>query len=199
MERPFAESAEQNRGPILQVLRTRFSEPGTVLEIGSGTGQHAVHFARALPHLQWQPSDVAAHLAGIEAWSRDAALVNLRPARLLDVAGDPWPDEEFEYAYTANTAHIMHWPEVLAMLAGIGWVLRPGGLFAMYGPFAVGGRHTAPSNAAFDAMLRRSDPGMGVRDIDELMQAAGPCGLELEARVQMPVNNLMLIWQRTRP
>ncbi|AGA34445.1 protein of unknown function DUF938 [Thioalkalivibrio nitratireducens DSM 14787] len=196
MQRPFAESAEQNKDPILAVLREWFRAPGSVLEIGSGTGQHAVHFAAALPHLEWQASDVAAHAAGIEAWRVSAGLPNLRPVRVLDVATGPWPDEVFDYAYTANTAHIMHWPEVLAMLAGVGQVLRGGGLFAMYGPFAISGRHTAASNAGFDAALRRSNPGMGVRDLDQLHEAARDCALELVDRIVMPVNNLTLIWRR---
>ncbi|AHE99121.1 methylase [Thioalkalivibrio paradoxus ARh 1] len=198
MQRPFAESAEQNKGPILEVLREWFGAPGNVLEIGSGTGQHAVHFAAALPHLEWQPSDVAAHLGGIEAWRAAAGLANLRPARALDVATGPWPDEVFDYAYTANTAHIMHWREVLAMLAGVAQVLRGGGVFAMYGPFSVDGRQTAASNAAFDAALRRSDPGMGVRDLADLRNAAQRCELELVGQVAMPVNNLTLIWRRQR-
>jgi len=196
MSRLFAEAAEQNKEPILSVLREWFGSPGTVLEIGSGTGQHAVHFARELPHLVWQPSDVRAQLDGIEAWRAEAALDNLLPVRALDVAGE-WPAGEFDYVFTANTAHIMHWPEVLAMLAGVGRVLRAGGLMALYGPFAVGGQHTAPSNAAFDAALRRADPGMGVRDVGDLRREAEPHGLRLVESVPMPVNNLTLIWRRS--
>jgi SAM-dependent methyltransferase len=195
MSRLFAEAAEQNKEPILSVLREWFGGPGTVLEIGSGTGQHAVHFARELPHLVWQPSDLRAHLDSIEVWRAEAALDNLLPVRALDVAGE-WPAGEFDYVFTANTAHIMHWPEVLAMLDGVGRVLRAGGLMALYGPFAVGGRHTAPSNAAFDAALRSADPGMGVRDVADLCREAERHGLSLVESVPMPVNNLTLIWRR---
>ena len=196
--KPFAESAEQNKGPILGVLRAWFTEPGSVLEVGSGTGQHAVHFAAAMPHLVWQPTEVAGRIEGIEAWRRDAGLANLRPARVLEAAG-VWPAERYDYAFTANTAHIMHWPEVLASLAGVARALHRGGLFAMYGPFARGGRHTALSNLEFDRSLRRMDPGMGVRDIDDLLREALPLGLQLLETVAMPADNFTLIWRRQDP
>lgn len=195
MYKLLAESAEQNKDPILAVLRDWFHPPGTVLEIGSGTGQHAVHFANALPELVWQPSDVPEHFEGIEAWRQDAGLDNLLPTRVLDVAGE-WPRETFDYAFTANTAHIMHWPEVLATLAGVAGVLREGGIFAMYGPFAIDGEHTAASNAAFDRSLQQIDPGMGVRDLNDLRHAAAAQGLVLATVVPMPVNNLTLIWRK---
>jgi SAM-dependent methyltransferase len=196
VHKPFAPSAEQNKDPILRVLREWFAGPGAVLEVGSGTGQHAVHFAGNLPHLTWQPSETPGQIEGIEAWRLEAALDNIRPARVLDVSG-AWPEETFDYVFTANTAHIMHWPEVLSLLAGIGRVLRPGGVFAMYGPFARGGRHTAVSNAEFDEALRRSDPGMGVRDLDDLTCEAAPNGLLLVEVVPMPADNFTLIWRRS--
>ncbi len=191
--KPFAASAEQNRDPILDVLRRWFVEPGSVLEVGSGTGQHAVHFAAAMPHLTWQPTEVAGHIEGIEAWRLDAGLDNVLPARELHATGQ-WPGERYDYVFTANTAHIMHWPEVLAVLAGVSGVLRPGGLFAMYGPFARGGRHTAISNLDFDRALRRADPGMGVRDMDDIQRAAAPLGLELLEAIAMPADNFTLVW-----
>lgn len=193
--KPFAESAEQNKGPILEVLREWFSEPGSVLEVGSGTGQHAVHFAAAMPHVVWQPTEVADRVAGIEAWRAGSGLANLRPARLLDAEGE-WPAERYDYAFTANTAHIMHWQAVLAMLAGVAGVLRDEGLFAMYGPFARGGRHTARSNLEFDRSLRLMDPGMGVRDMDELQTRALSRGLHLIRVVEMPADNFTLLWRR---
>jgi SAM-dependent methyltransferase len=196
VRKPFAPSAEQNKGPILRVLQEWFAEPGTVLEVGSGTGQHAVHFAGNLPHLIWQPSETPGQVDGIEAWRLDAGLDNILPARVLDVA-DAWPEETFDYVFTANTAHIMHWPQVLATLAGVGRVLRAGGVFAMYGPFARGGRHTAVSNAEFDEALRRSDPGMGVRDLDDLTREASPHGILLLEAVPMPADNFTLIWRRS--
>jgi SAM-dependent methyltransferase len=194
--KPFAESADQNKDPILEVLGDWFRAPGRVLEIGSGTGQHAVHFARGLPDIVWQPSDVAEHLEGIEVWRLDSELANLLPALMLDVAG-VWPQALFDYVFTANTAHIMHWPEVQAMLAGVGRVLRAGGLFAMYGPFAVNGEHTAPSNAAFDLALKRVDPGMGVRDMADLCRESEGHGLVLDTVVPMPVDNLILIFKKS--
>lgn len=193
--KPFAASAEQNRDPILRVLRQWFEGAGSVLEVGSGTGQHAVYFAHHLPHLVWQPSDVAAHVAGIEAWRTEAGLGNVRPTRVLDAGGE-WPEETFDYAFTANTAHIMHWPEVIAMLAGVGRSLRAGGVFAMYGPFARGGRHTAASNFQFDQALRGSDPGMGVRDVDDLTREASRHALRLVETVSMPADNFTLIWRK---
>ena len=195
MQKPFAASADQNKDPILRVLLQWFDRPGTVLEVGSGTGQHAVHFARNLTHLTWQPSDVPAHVDGIEAWRAEAGLENIRPTRVLDALG-PWPEEVFDYVFTANTAHIMHWPAVLAMLGGVGRVLRAEGAFAMYGPFARSGRHTAVSNAEFDRALRLSDPGMGVRDMDDLSREGMKQGLQIVDVVPMPADNFTLIWRR---
>jgi SAM-dependent methyltransferase len=196
MHKPFAASAEQNKEPILRVLLEWFDRPGRVLEVGSGTGQHAVHFAARLPHLVWQPSEVAAHVAGVEAWRLEAGLDNLLPTQVLDVRGR-WPQQDFDYVFTANTAHIMHWPEVLATLAGVGRVLRGGGVFAMYGPFSVGGQHTGNSNVIFDQALRQADPGKGVRDVDDLRREARRQGLLLAATVPMPAENLTLIWHRS--
>lgn len=196
-DKPYAPAAEQNRAPILAVLRERFLAHGRVLEIGAGTGQHAVHFAAALPHLDWHPSDVAENLPGVEAWRAEAALPNLRPARALDVLRDPWPEGAFEYVYSANTVHIMHWPAVEALFAGVARVLAPGGLFALYGPFAHDGAHTAESNDRFDQALRAQDPGMGVRDRADLDALATASGLEPEAVIDLPANNQILLWRAT--
>ncbi|WP_017941910.1 MULTISPECIES: DUF938 domain-containing protein [unclassified Thioalkalivibrio] len=195
-DKPYAPAAEQNRAPILAVLRERFLAHGRVLEIGAGTGQHAAHFATALPHLDWHPSDVSENLPGVEAWRRDAAVPNLRPALPLDVLRDAWPEGPFEYVYSANTVHIMHWPAVEALFAGVARVLAPGGLFALYGPFAHDGAHTAESNARFDQMLRAQDPGMGVRDRADLDALATAAGLEPAAVIDLPANNQILLWRR---
>lgn len=194
--KPFAESCEQNKTPILEVLRDVLQQPGALLEIGSGTGQHAVFFARQLPHLDWQPSDVAENLPGIELWLRESPLPNLRAPVVLDVARSPWPDAEYDAAFSANTAHIMGWPEVERMFEGLATVLRPGGLFCLYGPFNHGGRYTAPSNERFDAWLKSRDPRMGVRDLDDLQSLAERVDMTLADDFTMPADNRTLVWRR---
>jgi SAM-dependent methyltransferase len=195
MTKPFSPACDQNKGPILRVLVPLFRETRRVLEIGSGTGQHAVHFAAALPHLLWQTSDQAEGLPGIRLWLAEAAQPNLPPPLVLDVMGD-WPDGPFDGAFSANTAHIMGEPEVAAMLRGVGRVLAPGGRFALYGPFKYGGRHTSDSNLRFDAWLRAQDPRMGVRDLDDLGLWADEAGLALIEDITMPANNRILVWGR---
>jgi cyclopropane fatty-acyl-phospholipid synthase-like methyltransferase len=177
-------------------LRQWFARPGTVLEIGAGTGQHAVHFATHLAHLQWQPTDCEENLAGISSWVNEAALPNLRSPVQLDVRDSEWPVESVDYVFSANTSHIMGWPEVELMFAGIARVLRTGGMFALYGPFNRDGRFTSESNRAFDAALRARDPKMGLRD-DQALKALGrQNGLAFTAEQAMPANNRVLIWTR---
>jgi SAM-dependent methyltransferase len=194
--KPYAESCDQNRDPILAVLRRYFDRPGTILEIGSGTGQHAVYFGAALPHLRWQPTDVAAHLPGIRLWLEEAALPNVAEPLVLDVCREPWPVETVDGVYSANTAHIMHWPEVEAMFKGVGRVLRAGGCFCLYGPFNENGEFTSESNARFHMSLQMRDPGMGLRDKADLDRLARAAGLERVDDVVMPVNNFTLVWQK---
>lgn len=196
MDKPYSQSCDENKAPILAVIGPLFREVHRVLELGSGTGQHGVHFAAALPHLTWQTSDIPANLPGIRLWLADAALPNLPAPIALDVLDD-WPTGPFDGAFSANTAHIMGEPEVAAMFLGLGRVLAPGGRFALYGPFRIGGRHTSESNARFDASLRARDPRMGVRDLDDLQRQAERAGLQLIDDVPMPVNNRTLIWAKT--
>ncbi len=198
MTRPFAESCEQNREPILAVLRERLgSEVRSLLEIGSGTGQHAVYFAPEFPHMVWQPSDCEAQLPGIRAWIRHLPCANLRDPIVLDVMRDEdWPQGPYDAAFSANTAHILHESAVIAMFAGVGRVLRPGGCFLLYGPFNIGGRYTAPSNARFDQWLRAQDPGKGVRDLEWLEELGRNAGLALMQAIDMPADNKMLHWVR---
>jgi cyclopropane fatty-acyl-phospholipid synthase-like methyltransferase len=204
MDKPYSESCDQNKAPILAVLAPLLRDAKRVLEIGSGTGQHAVHFAAALPGLTWQASDIPAHLPGIRQWIDEAALPNLPPPLALDVTG-PWPDwadgaaVPFDAVFSANTAHIMGMPEVEAMFEGVGRLLAPGRPFALYGPFAYGGRHTSASNARFDAWLRARDPRMGVRDRHDLDPIAARCGLIAEADLPMPVNNRTLVYRKVEP
>jgi cyclopropane fatty-acyl-phospholipid synthase-like methyltransferase len=195
IDKPYSEACEENKRPILDVIGPLFKEVRRLLEIGSGTGQHAVFFAAALPHLVWQTSDCALHLPGIRAWLDDALLPNLPPVRVLDVTGT-WPDERFDAVFSANTAHIMSESEVEAMFEGVGRVLVDGGYFVLYEPFNIGGRYTSESNARFDAMLRSRDPAMGIRDLDLLIRMARDNGMELIADHPMPVNNRTLVWQR---
>lgn len=196
LDKPFSQACENNKGPILEVLRSVFTAPGTVLEIGAGTGQHAVHFAAALPHLTWRATDQAAYLPGARAWIDEARLSNLPEPVALDVLAQPWPVTRADGVYAANTAHIMHWDAVEALFQGTGRVLPPAGAFCLYGPFRYGGRHISESNVAFDQSLRARDPGMGVRDLDDLQRLASRTGLWLEADHALPANNRVLVWRR---
>ncbi|WPL16347.1 hypothetical protein Thiowin_01301 [Thiorhodovibrio winogradskyi] len=197
--KPFAAASEENRTPILTVLETRFATASRVLEIGGGTGQHAVFFAEQLPHLHWQCTDRAQNLPGIQQWIAEAALPNLPPPLQLDVTSEQdWPAGPFDAVFSANTAHIMSLREVKAMFVGVGRVLQAGGCFALYGPFSRDGRHNSPSNAMFDLQLRARDPESGVRDIRDLERIAAAAGLDLEEDCSMPVNNRTLIWRRRK-
>lgn len=195
MNKPYSEACDQNKAPILSVIEPLFQGAARLLEVGSGTGQHAVHFAAALPQLTWQTSDVAANLPGIRLWLAEAALPNLPPPLHLDVLGD-WPAGPYDGVFSANTAHIMGEPEVAALFSGVGRVLTLGGHFVLYGPFRIAGRHTSESNARFDAWLRARDPRMGVRDLVDLERWGDDAGLRLVDDVPMPVNNRTLIWEK---
>jgi len=194
-DRPFAESCVQNRAPIIAVLREVFADRHRVLEIGSGTGQHAVYFAPELPHLVWQTADVAQHHAGIRAWLEDAALPNVLPPLALDVSQPDWRGERYDAVFSANTLHIMSWPEVEKFFEGVGEVLEPGGVLAVYGPFNYNGAFTSDSNARFDAWLKARDPASGVRDFEAVNALAGAQGLVLQQDVAMPANNRTLVWR----
>jgi cyclopropane fatty-acyl-phospholipid synthase-like methyltransferase len=169
-----------------------------VLEIGSGTGQHAVYFAPELPHLVWQTADVAQHHAGIRVWLEEAALPNVLPPLALDVNQPDWPVERYDAVFSANTLHIMGWPEVEKFFAGVGAVLEPGGVLAVYGPFNYNGAFTSDSNARFDAWLKSRDPASGVRDFEAVDALARAQGLVLQQDVAMPSNNRTLVWQRIK-
>ncbi|MDD3519078.1 MAG: DUF938 domain-containing protein, partial [Chromatiales bacterium] len=194
--KPFAESCEQNRLPILDVLRVEFATASRVLEIGSGTGQHAVFFAAELPHLTWQTSDLPETHAGIQAWLDDARLPNVLPPFALDVRAGTWPEEPYDAVFSANAVHIMGWDAVEAMFEGIGRVLDESGVLALYGPFNYGGRYTSESNARFDQWLRARDPASGIRDFEALDALARAAGLSLASDHAMPANNRTLVWRR---
>lgn len=194
--KPYSPSSDENKEPILTVLREVFADTDTVLEIGSGTGQHAAYFAKHLPHLVWQASDVAGSLAGIRMWLDEAALPNVLPPMLLDAADERWLISLVNAVFSANTVHIMAWPQVERMFAGIGNVLRVNGVFALYGPFNYGGAYTSESNARFDAWLKACDPLSGVRDFDALDALAQGQGMSLIKDYAMPANNRTLVWRK---
>jgi SAM-dependent methyltransferase len=189
-------ACERNREPILGVLREAFRASRDVLEIGSGTGQHAVHFAAHMPWLRWQASDRAENLPGIRAWLAEAALPNTPAPLQLDVAHDDWPALSYDAVFSANTLHIMSWADVEAMFAGIARVLRNGGTLAIYGPFNLGGRFTSDSNEAFDRALRAAVPHRGIRDTADVDALAQRHGLLLIADHALPANNRCRVWRR---
>ncbi len=210
MYKPCSPACERNREPILAVLREVFADRRRVLEIGSGTGQHAVHFAAALPWLTWQCTERSGQLAGMRAWLDEAGLSNAPPPLALDVAQD-WrtaltptlPRErergevEFDAAFSANTLHIMAWPEVQALFAGLDTALADDAAVVIYGPFNRDGAYTSDSNREFDAMLRARDPASGLRDLEAVDGLARAIGLRLCADVVMPAHNRCLVWRRT--
>ncbi|HUK01017.1 MAG TPA: DUF938 domain-containing protein [Steroidobacteraceae bacterium] len=193
--KPYAPSCERNQGPILEVLRRHFAARLRVLEIGSGTGQHAVFFAAALPQLIWQSSDRAENLPGIRLWLEEAQLPNL-PAPIELDAGGSWPAMRYDAAFTANTLHIMSWTEVRQLFAQLDKALAPTALLAVYGPFNYDGKFTSASNAAFDAELKQRAPHMGIRDFEAVDELAQEIGLTLVEDCAMPANNRTLVWKR---
>ena len=195
--KPFSEACEQNKLPILDVLRRYLTTPQVLLEIGSGTGQHAVFFAQQFPDIQWYATDIPAHLAGIQLWRDEYPGTNLHGPYALDVNQAQWPLAQVDSIFSANTTHIMHWPDVVAMFAGIGRVLKPHGFFLLYGPFMYDGLHTSHSNASFDQFLQQRDPGSGIRDVTDLKHLATEHGIRLVEDNAMPVNNRTLVWQKT--
>ena len=195
---PFSQACENNQGPILEVLQTAFAARRHVLEIGSGTGQHSVHFAPRLPHLVWQTSDLAANHAGIQAWHAARPAPNLRAPVEFDLARSAWPatGEPHDAVFTSNTAHIVAWPLVQRMFSLVGQALPAGGIFAIYGPFNYGGAFTSDSNRAFDAWLRERDAASGIRGFEDIVALAAQHGLMLQQDCAMPANNRLLVFLR---
>lgn len=197
MPKPFSPSSQRNRDPILAILREVFADRRRVLEIGSGTGQHAAYFAAHLPHLVWQSSDLVENHEGIAAWLADAALPNTPAPLRLDVNQARWSTggEPFDAVYSANTLHIMGWDEVQTMFRRLPEVLGPDAVVVIYGPFNYGGRFTSDSNAAFDARLKSDDPKRGIRDFEAVDALARDAGFELMHDHAMPANNRCLVWR----
>ena len=199
-ERETAPSAERNKQPILEVLARVLPPRGLVLEIGSGTGQHVSHFARGLPALTFQPSemDKSKH-ASIDAWVRHERLENVRPPLAIDLTRGQWPLDRVDAIICINVIHISPWEATVALMRGARELLPPGGVLVTYGPYRRNGAHTAPSNEAFDADLRSRDARWGLRDMEEVVRAANAQGLELVETVTMPANNFTLVFRTTRP
>ena len=192
-----APAVARNRDPILAVLREVLAAPGTVLEIASGSGEHAVHFASALSHLVWQPTDPDAEARrSIAAHAARAQLPNLLPPLALDAAAAAWPVTQADAIVSINMIHIAPWSAAEGLMAGAARLLPAGSPLYLYGPFREHGRHTAPSNAAFDESLKARDPAWGVRDLDEVVALASRHGLALSRTVAMPANNLSVIFRR---
>jgi hypothetical protein len=193
---PFSEACERNKEPILGVLREAFAELSGVVEIGSGTGQHAVHFTRRLSHLDWQPTDRTENLATLAARVALDGPPNLRSPVELDVTSSNWPFVRTDAVFSANTLHIMSWGEVGSFFRGVGRILGQGGLLAVYGPFRYAGRYTSESNAAFDRGLRGRNAASGIRDFEAVNELAADQGLTPLADHAMPANNQLILWQR---
>ncbi|SMN15561.1 hypothetical protein CRYPA_1608 [uncultured Candidatus Thioglobus sp.] len=194
----YSPSCDQNKDPILSVIKPLLNGVNSVLEIGSGTGQHSVYFANALAHLSWQASDQAMYLPSVNAWIKEAKLSNTPKALELDVTGN-WPDTIYEAIFSANTVHIMSWEMVLGVFKGVSGVLENNGLFMLYGPFNYNGQYTSESNANFDLWLAQQNPQSAIRDFEALNQLAKQYGLELIEDYEMPANNRILVWKKTQP
>jgi len=198
---PFSEACERNKAPILAVLQRWLGrQGGVVLEIGAGTGQHAVHFARHLPQLGWQPTEQPENLAALAARVALEGSSNLLAPLELDVGQAAWSCgyDSVDAVFTANTLHIVSWPQVQALFRGVGRVLRDDGLLVVYGPFRYGGQFTSHSNAAFDEALRLRDAASGIRDFEAVDALAAAAGLRLVEDCAMPANNQTLVWRRPR-
>ena len=196
-EKPNAPATERNREPILAVLRQHFAARTRALELGSGTGQHAIHFAAALPHLTWQTSDLPENHAGIAAWIESSGLSNVLPPLALNMSAPAgWPANRYDAIFTANTLHIAPWPAVQALFAHLPRLLAPEATLVVYGPFNVGGQYTAPSNADFDQRLKAEDPRRGIRDLKAVQALAAQAGLRFVEDIAMPANNRCLVWEQ---
>ncbi|MDH5424225.1 MAG: class I SAM-dependent methyltransferase [Gammaproteobacteria bacterium] len=194
--KPFSQSSEENKTVILEQLMVLYANSDCVLEIGSGTGQHAVHFARHLSHLRWQPTELAENVAGVNIWVEDAGLDNIEAPLVLDVAQQHWGlTADYDAVFSANTLHIMSILHVEKLFAGLGKLLNKDALFCCYGPFNKDGRFSSESNARFDHWLKQRDEASGIRDMSELTVFAEKAGFVLQEDIEMPVNNRILVWK----
>jgi len=192
----FSPACERNKEPILAVLRMVLAEPGLVLEIGSGSGQHAVHFAHGLPHMEWQPTDIADNLVSIESWRAESGLSNVLNPLLLDLLANSWPVANAKAIVCINTIHIVSWLAVQRLFTGVARTLDPGGIFFVYGPYRYRDRPLEPSNVEFDRWLKARDPASGVRTFEDVNQLAEQQGLTLVEDRPMPANNRSIWWKK---
>ncbi len=195
--KPFAPACERNQQPIAEILKSAFQSVNQVLEIGSGTGQHAVYFAGEMPWLHWQPSDVENNIAGIQAWVDAAALPNLSSPLVLDVNDDHWLENRFDALFTANSLHIMSWKSVESFMQNAAQRLDLNGYLATYGPFNYGGNYTSASNAQFDQWLKQQSQQSAIRNFEDMAELAARHALELCEDYAMPANNRLLLWKKT--
>jgi len=196
MNKPYSESCDQNRDPILSVIKPLLKDKQSVMEIGSGTGQHAVYFAQQMPHLKWHPSDQAQYLEGINLRLQEVQLDNIQQPHELNVMQAQWPEIKVDAIFTANTLHIMHWHEVEAFFTGINDRLNEQGLLMIYGPFNYNNQYTSESNARFDVWLKQRDPHSAIRHFEKVNELAEQQGLSLLDDVAMPANNRILCWEK---
>ncbi|MAL97344.1 MAG: methylase [Alteromonadaceae bacterium] len=210
--KPFSEACARNQQPIAAILETCLSRPCRVLEIGSGTGQHAVFMARLMPHLQWQPTDLAEAIPAIELWRKDANLPNLAAPLELDVNQSPWPvdstakgtkrekndaeESGYDAVFTANTVHFVGWSTVENLFRGAAEVLKEGGQLLVYGPFNENGSYTSTGNAQLDSWLKARDPDSGIKDRSAVIALAAGYGLEHEHTNALPANNELLAFRK---
>jgi predicted O-methyltransferase YrrM len=195
-DKPFAPATERNKEAILCVIREEFRSCRSVLEIGSGTGQHAVHFAAELANLTWQTSDVAQNHAGIRAWLREASLQNVRDPLLLDVCTAEAQEQKYDGVFSANTAHIMSFAAVEKMFELVSSSLNEGGVFVLYGPFRQDGEFNTSSNARFHESLQQNDADMGIRHLEDLDRLAASGRMRRSRLYAMPANNHMVVWRK---
>lgn len=194
-QKPFSQASENNKAHILNILKKAFQDTSRVIEIGSGTGQHAVYFASNLPHLTWQPTDVDTDMSGISLWLDEAGLPNISDPMNLDVNELPWEIGNYDGVFTANTLHIMAKPEIENLFQGISYALSDNGKVCIYGPFNYNGKYTSDSNELFDGWLYNRNPNSAIRDFEWVNSLAENIGLELIKDHEMPANNRLLEWK----
>jgi cyclopropane fatty-acyl-phospholipid synthase-like methyltransferase len=196
-DKPFSQACENNKDPILQVISSVFSRPAVVWEIGSGTGQHACHFARHLPHIAWQPTDRQENIPGICLWREEVQLANLKAPLTLDVTDAVWPCNRIDALFTANTLHIMSEDEVQVFFERLAKYMTPKALVCIYAPFNYNGAYTSDSNAGFDQWLKSRSVFSGIKNFEDIVFLAEANGIKLDRDIAMPANNRLLVLQNS--